>query len=414
MNRRGWNYVAQACIGLAFSFADPLAAAITIAMPTLVMCQAGRQAAYFSSLCYYAGALWPLMPAARNFFGPKVSMLSALGLWASACVLLSVPWLLVWSSKRYQAWWRTPLGIILGVIPPIGIIGCASPMMAAGFLFPGTSWWGLVACLLAPGIIATWPAQGLVGLGICTFLAYATGAPVPPPPSGWVAVDTHFGAIAHGTPSVTDEFRVVQLIQAATLSLDAKVILFPETVMPTWTSATDAFWAPFIAQLERVDKTVVIGTRIPTVPLIARTVEYAAAAAILNGGHPGVSRTSEQRHSWAYENSVVVRGIGRDEFHQRIPVPISMWNPFQSGGARLHVISTGLLQIRNQRAAVLICYEQLLVWPVIAALLAEPTVFLAPANLHWARGTLIPQHQQLAMSAWSHLFRVPYLVAVND
>jgi hypothetical protein len=64
--------------------------------------------------------------------------------------------------------------------------------------------------------------------------------------------------------------------------------------------------------------------------------------------------------------------------HQRIPVPISMWNRLQRSGAHMHVIGTGLLQIQNKRAAVLICYEQLLVWPLIGTLFAEPIPYFLP------------------------------------
>jgi hypothetical protein len=39
----------------------------------------------------------PLIPGARNFFGPDVSALVAIGLWVSASLLLALPWLLVWS-----------------------------------------------------------------------------------------------------------------------------------------------------------------------------------------------------------------------------------------------------------------------------------------------------------------------------
>src|SRR5262249_50986507 len=156
-----------------------------------------------------------------------------------------------------------------------------------------------------------------------------------------------------------------------------------------------------------------VGTRIPETVPIRPTEEYASAVGILSGGR-SVDVSSSLRRGWSYENSAVVRGIDKGEVHQRIPVPISMWKPFGADGARMHLIGTAVVPIRDERAAILICYEQLLIWPVVNSLFDGPTVLLALANQHWATGTLVPQHQLLALTAWSHLFGTPYLAAVND
>jgi apolipoprotein N-acyltransferase len=61
----------------------------------------------------------------------------------------------------------------------------------------------------------------------------------------------------------------------------------------------------------------------------------------------------------------------------------------------------------------LICYEQILVWPVLASMSQHPTVLIGAANDHWAAGTPIPRFQHSAVRAWSRLFAIPYLSAVN-
>ena len=117
--------------------------------------------------------------------------------------------------------------------------------------------------------------------------------------------------------------------------------------------------------------------------------------------------------SGSYFNAVVVRGSDLTTFRQRIPVPIAMWNPFVRNGAPMNLLGPGILGVRRERVALLICYEQLLVWPVLTSMAQNPTVIVAIANDHWATGTTIPRFQLSAVRAWSRLFAVPYLSAVN-
>lgn len=63
----------------------------------------------------------------------------------------------------------------------------------------------------------------------------------------------------------------------------------------------------------------------------------------------------------------------------------------------------GLPQPPGERAAVLICYEQLLVWPVVAAALDRPTLLVGIANDYWAVGTRIPAVQKGELRAWAQL-----------
>ena len=419
-------FVAEFSIGLAVSSAHPLGLVASIAMPAMAMRQPTRRATYSSAIGYYAGALWPLVPCARNFFGPDVSLMTALAFWVVACALIASPWPLVWSASSRQAWWRTPLGLALGVVPPLGIIGWASPLSAAGLLFPGTAWWGLAACALAPGLLAAWPRYAFPGLAALAALCNATCAPLPLAPTGWVAVNTHFGAIAHGRTSPTAEYAAAQSIQRVALATLAKVVVFPETVVPTWTAATDTFWRPTLDRLQASGKTVIVGALLPrsrgpvsrprTRSGRAQPIssgDLAAAIALLRDGpRPGVP-LGDPTSAFAYDNAIVIRGAENAFLRQRIPVPIAMWKPFQQDGAHLHLFASGVISIRNQRAAVLICYEQLLAWPVIASLCKRPSVVVAVANDHWVAGTVVAAYQRLATGVWCRLFGLPFLSATN-
>jgi apolipoprotein N-acyltransferase len=411
---------AAGAIGFALTTAHPLAIASTIFMPALVLAQPTRRTSYGAALSYYGTALWPIIPGAKNFFGPEVSVLAALTLWAVAAVILAAVWPLVWSADRRQAIWRSPVALLLTVLPPLGIIGFVSPLTAAGFLFPRTAWCGLLVCAVLSGVLAAWPRKAANGIVCLALAANTLHFNDPEPPSGWQGVNTNFGAIAHGRVHPVTEYQAAQWIQQYALSASAKVIVFPETVVPTWTAATEAFWQQTLDRLRASGKTILVGVRIP-IGMYQRVqqgpYDFSADLAALRGGRssPFPRRPFQNPNAtFAYDNAVLVRGAETATAVQRIPVPIGMWNPFQAHGARSNLLARTVTPIASERAAVLVCYEQILTWPVLSSVLEKPTVFVAVANDHWATGTPIPTFQTAAVRAWSRLFGIPFLTATNQ
>ncbi len=402
-------------VGLAVSTGYPIGITASVLMPAVALRAKSRRDAYEVALSYYAGALWPLIPGAKNFFGPNVSFFVALFLWAVAALLLAPPWPLVWSADVRQASWRAPVGLALTVIPPLGIIGWASPLTATGFLFPGTRWCGLFACALLTGALAVWPKRAGLAL-LCIAAATNLIHPMEPTaPAGWKAINTHFGPIAHNAPEPLAVYRVAEQIQREALSAQASVIVFPETVVSYWTASTDAFWQQTLAEPKASGKTVLIGARIPREQFCPCPLyDFSAELAMLNNAPPLSVRlpTSEER-SPAYFNGVVIRGADTAIFEQRIPVPVAMWNPFRPGSAPLNVNGPALLRIVGKRTAILICYEQLIVWPVLTSMLHNADVLVGIANDYWAFGTTIPRFQRSAVQSWARLFGISYVLAVN-
>jgi predicted amidohydrolase len=388
-------------------------------MPALVLRAESRWKSYQSAALYYGAALWPLIPGANNFFGPNMSILVALLLWSVSAALLSSPWLLVWSSNPKQALWRAPVGVLLTVVPPLGIIGWASPLIAAGILFPATGWCGLLVCVTLTGALAVWPRTAAIATVAVAGFANLVHPTDPRPPAGWVAVDTHFGSISHLTPSPIAEYRAAQEIHREALSRRAVVIVFPETVVPYWTTSTDTFWEETLAALRASGKTIVVGARIPEASAAGALADFSTSLAVLRGklaGANGIrisSRLEELVWQPRYSNAMVVRGAQAAVVRQRIPVPIAMWNPFRRDTTLVNLSGTGLIRIEKARAGIVICYEQLIVWPFLMTMIQHPTVLVAPANDYWAMATTIPTFQRTATRAWARLFRIPYLVAVN-
>jgi hypothetical protein len=58
-----------------------------------------------------------------------------------------------------------------------------------------------------------------------------------------------------------------------------------------------------------------------------------------------------------------------------------VWKPFSRGGAPLHLSGPAVLELGGERAALLICYEQVIPWTVLTAALAHPTLFVGMSNV---------------------------------
>jgi predicted amidohydrolase len=403
-------------LGLAVSTGYPIGISASVLMPALALRAESRQAAYELALSYYAGALWPLLPGAKNFFGPDVSSFTAVGLWAVAAILLALPWPLVWSRNVRQALWRAPIGLSLTVIPPLGIIGWASPLTAAGFLFPAMCWYGLMVCTLVTGALAIWPKQAAIA-GLCIAAAANLVHPAAPScPADWKTINTHFGSIAHGAPDPLAEYQASEEIQRDALAAQASVIVFPETVVPYWTVSTDVFWNQTLAGLKAAGKTALIGARIPTsATTLGPVYDFSAELATLRGARLLAPNGSSEIEKWsrAYFNGIIIRGAQTAIFEQRIPVPVAMWNPFRPESAPLRLAGPGVIRIDGKRTAVLICYEQLIIWPVFISMLRQPEILVGIANDYWAIDTTIPRFQRSALQSWARLFGIPYVLAVN-
>jgi hypothetical protein len=349
----------------------------------LTLIQPNRWSAYGVAFPYYAASTWSLVPGAKTFFGPNQYSFEAVALWLTASALLAAPWGLFHFCTSPARFWSAPLTLGATSLPPLGLIGWASPLTSAGMLFPGTGWFGIIAIAFLPAVIVSRPWRGLAITGALIALANAMYPGDPRPPATWVAVDTTFGRSQAELPDPIREFQNAEWIQQRALHSNARVTLFPETVVPRWNDATEGFWEPTLATLTAAGKTIVFGT----------TVAVAGSPQRLNG--------------------VVIRGGTSATFFQRVPVPISMWNPFGQSGFPLRLGGSGSIQVGGERAAVLICYELLLTWPVLSANLEHPTILVGVANDYWASRTIIPAEQRVALSAWARLFGLPKLIAVN-
>jgi apolipoprotein N-acyltransferase len=301
---------------------------------------------------------------------------------------LATPAAFLFTSNRSKIPFAVAGMFLLTAIPPLGIIGWGSPFLSGGVLFPGTAWWGFAGILALVPLLGRFPLRTAVLAAPLVLLANGFYKP-PIPPAGWQGVNTEFGGAGQADPDFVAEFDAHQQMQETIRQSNAIVLLFPEHVVTQWNEATEAFWHLSLENLAERHMTLLIGAGLP--------------------------RSLGSNATRPYYNALISRGQqSTTVYYQRIPVPIAMWNPFTSDGVPLNLFGPGTISVHDQRAAVLICYEQLLIWPFLSSEFEHPTILIMAANDYWAKRTPIPKIQNASASSLARLFGLPVVSAVNE
>jgi hypothetical protein len=140
-----------------------LALAAGVIFPALWAFAPSRMVAALVALAHFLAASRGLPEGVAIFYGSDMSM--GLALWLVASLMFVGAHAALWTSTNgWQPPARYAIAAILMSIPPFGIVGWASPITAAGVLFPGWGWFGLAAT--AVGLLAMttryWPIATLV------------------------------------------------------------------------------------------------------------------------------------------------------------------------------------------------------------------------------------------------------------
>ena len=122
---------------------------------------------------------------------------------------------------------------------------------------------------------------------------------------------------------------------------------------------------------------------------------------------------TERAADGRWEN--VALGMGEQIFtyRQHLPVPIGMVRPWHPPSFDINLAGPYTVDLAGERVAVLICYEQLLAWPILRAAFDRPTQLIGLANDTWVQNTRIPAMQRASLIAWSRLLGIPVTSAVN-
>jgi hypothetical protein len=367
------------CAWSGHTYALPLSLLI---MPLIRPAQSRRNR-WLLFAAYYAGSTWPIVPGSALFYGHGFNPLAMIPLWIAVSFFLAAPWALISSGVTdLRLMWSIPLCFVIQSIPPYAMFSLANPLVSAGAIFPKWGVTGLVALVILSVVLAIRPLGGLVFLVGIVCVGWVL-VPDAAPPSGWIAVNTNFSGAGVDAPDILTQYNVAQSVQQSAISSKGNVLIFPESIIYRWSPVTDLFWKETIANLRKSGKTIIVG-----------------AIMDLSGRD-------------RYLNVAVIRGDTTNALQQRIPMPVSLWKPLTNRGVPLNLYGPGTVTIHGERATILICYEQLLVWPMLRSVREHPTVIIGMANEYWARYTYAEAIQASALKSWGRLFDIPVVSAVN-
>lgn len=336
-----------------------------------------------SAVCatYFLAASRGLPQGVANFYSSDIW--PGLLLWLVASAGFVIVHAALWSNC---AGWRKPLRFLIAcvimAIPPFGITGWAHPVTAAGILFPAWGWWGLLAMAAGLGAMTTrrWPAAAITMTGF--WLWSAAQWTQESLPASWQGVDVEMGSSLGRDASLEQQRALIELVRRQG---PTDIVVLPESALGFWTPTLARLWQRALAK--------------------TGTTVIAGAALIDAKG---------------YDNVLV--SISADSgailYRERMPVPGSMWQPWRSvvgegAGAKAHFFANPVVKIDGFRIAPLICYEQLIIWPVLQSMLHDPDVIVAVGNGWWTSGTSIVDIQRTSARAWGRLIGKPVILSFN-
>ncbi|MCZ7450260.1 conjugal transfer protein TraB [Agrobacterium rhizogenes] len=352
-----------------------------IAFPILWSLARVRWQAAVVSAAYFLAASRGLPQGVANFYG--TDLWPGVQLWLIASISFVMVHCVLWTSRdglhppiRYLV-----AGIVMAV-PPFGIMGWAHPVTAAGVLFPAWGWWGLAAMAAGLAIMTTRhrPAAAMAMSGLWLWSAASWTAPVLLP--SWIGVDLQTGSSLGRNVSFERQNALIDLARGHP---SGATVILPESAIGFWTPTVARLWQRGLAE---TGVTVIAGATI-----------------IDESGYDNVLVKISP------EGLVVL-------YRQRMPVPGSMWQPWRrisagGGGASAYFFANPAIDIAGSKVAPLICYEQLLVWPILQSALHRPDVILAVSNGWWTAGTAVVDIQRASTEAWARLFNLPLVFSVN-
>ncbi|WP_395173096.1 conjugal transfer protein TraB [Roseibium alexandrii] len=344
-----------------------------------------RSVATLVAAAHFLGASRGLPQGASIFFGSQYVI--GLGLWVAASLIFVAVHSALWTQ---QSGWQRALryfsATVLMSLPPLGIMGWASPITAAGVLFPGWSWFGLAATAILLLAMTTnlWRIAVPVVAGFAAWSAAVWTEPKVI--KGWIGINTTFRYEEAGQHAgYAQQLETIALVRKAA-GHGANVIVLPESALGLWTPTTERLWTDALSN----SPVTVIG----------------GATIIHRDGYDTVM--------------VELSGNGsRVLYRERMPVPVSMWQPWRrftgdGGRANAYFFDNPIAQVAGTRVVPLICYEQLIIWPVLQSMAMGSEMIVAISNGWWTGGSNITDIQRASVTAWAKLFDVPLVMAVNE
>lgn len=399
-------FVSGAAIGWAVWLSDMPTALLLALIPLWGMTK-NRAEAFCLWFAYYLFGSSVLPAASAVFFGEEAWLILGYVMWLSSAVLLAMPWTLVTFTPTWKRALGLPLAWLMVALPPLGIIGWLNPLTSAGWLMPGMGWSGIALwfavgmCLIVVFGMAGKKSPSVTAAMFLLLCVVLIQMPKPQhwevegwPSSvyGWTALSTHLGKMPSDYDSfITRQIQVIALVKKELAKPETRVVVLPEQIVGSWTKEmTEPIWMSLmpLQSMKEQNQTVLFGGS------IANGSQYDNALIAFTGDGIGVTHLSVQ------------------------PVPVSMWNPFSNKDAIANWSRTNRGELRSILYTVSLCYEDLLVWPILHGFAVprheRPFTIISVANQWWVKGSGEERIQQKSIEAWAMLFTANLVRSTND
>ena len=322
-----------------------------------------------------------LLPGIHTLSNDLITALSA---WVIPALLLSVPFALA----PTMPWTGVMAALVLMTLPPLGIIGLPSPLIVAGAILPGAGFVGLALILVLFQLLYSLSVPKQVGAGLMLALIGLSsyggiGGAVSQPAPRFVGIDMRLNQSLSANPDYIADYHSQSRIPAILKDTEAStaIPLFPEAMA---------------------------GRLTDTAQVRLRSFAAAANREFIAGGE-------EFTDSGQYNN--ILAHVSAENinilYRQRMPAPWFMWRGGMDGFFKADLTRPGTFVFDEINVGALICYEIALPLLIFQTHWNDPDMVLVASNLWWGRETNLPDVVRLHIAAWSRLFDVPYIPAMN-
>jgi len=333
-------------------------------------------------LSYYLFASRGLLIGTQNYYE---SFYIALSFWFSASFLITLVWVVVWSSLFKKRLYLFPFMLTLLIIPPIGFISWVNPIISSAIIFPKQGFLGIALYLLSIYLTALITKrykpikQSIILTLIMAFIApiYNQNAKIENSQK-LHPINSNLLYKNQAIDFMGDYRRQKKLLLVANKS-KYNQLLFHENALGVFSPNSMMIW-------ENLDKnkTVLAGATI-------------------------------YKNQNSYDNVLmeITNSSYKTIYKQRVPVPISMWKFWIEQGVNAYPFYNPIIEHNKSRVGVFICYEQLLTYTCLHTMFYNPDYIIGISNLWWVEDNSIEKIQKRSLKLWSLLFKKEVYFSVN-
>lgn len=359
------------------------------ALPILWWLLPSRITVAASVFAYYIGAMLPIATTILGYY-PEWPAAAGWGMLAVIAAVNAMPWIIGWAPYSASPPRRAAgllLAVLVGILPPLGVIAWAHPLLSAGWILPGGAWWSLLAVLILWVLVAWRPAASTVGMSLIAGGALAVGTGLnytpPPAPANIVGVNTQLQPATSFLAFAKKLNEVDAALRHSSLR-PSQVAVLPETTLDEYKAST----APMVG--------------------------YALSRHVARG--PVLSGTTFHENDLKWAGAVLLLKDSPPQFvRARQPLVFALWHPWdENDHYSADWLAPVVFDLAGERVALRICSEDFaLFWTLYDFAVDRPTVLVSMSNQWWTRDPLVALTQAQHLNAAARLFNVPVVRAAN-